>query len=434
MHKSRRKLLKFGYAAGMASNSRRPGSVPALPDGTAQVLAAVRLHGCRSRVEIMQRTGLTRMVTAQRVQQLLDLGLLREDGLGPSSGGRRPRQLTFLPEGHLLVADVGWTSIDVAVADLSGRLIAHVAEDADVTTGPDHILGRVEELFDKLRDNSERDLGQLWGVGIGIPAPVEFRTGRAVAPAGMPEWDDYPIRERLSERFDAPVWVDNDVNIMMLGEYREGAARDQDDAIFIKLGTGIGIAFISEGRLHRGAQGCAGRLGNLLHLAMSFSKSDLPLPGDTASQWTAASVVERARKFAATGESPRLAKIVKDGGVLTTKTVAEAAAHGDQACLNLLRGVGTTIGTMLASVVSLFNPSVLVIGGGMSESGDFFLATIREAVHGQAVPLATRDLRIVKAQLGPRAGVVGAASMVLDQLFSSENLDATVARWLSLRG
>ncbi|MEQ7128411.1 ROK family protein [Actinopolymorpha sp. B11F2] len=259
-----------------------------------------------------------------------------------------------------------------------------------------------------------------------------FGTGRAVAPAGMPTWDDYPVRERLAERYDAPTWVDNDVNIMMLGEHREGAAKDNDNAVCIKLGTGIGIALVSEGRLHRGAQGCAGRLGNLLHLAMSLRQSDLPPPGDTAGQWTAAAVVQKAKEYAADGTSPWLAKVVAQGETVTAQTVAQAAAHGDTACLGLLREVGAIVGTMLATVVSLLNPSVLVIGGGMSASGDFFTAAIREAVHGQAVPLATRDLRIVTARLGSRAGVVGAAAMALDQLFSAENLDATVTRGLEL--
>ncbi|MEQ7009793.1 ROK family transcriptional regulator [Actinopolymorpha sp. B17G11] len=415
----------------MTSPSTQSTPTAGLPDGAAQVLSAVRLHGCRSRVEIMRRTGLTRMVTAQRVQHLLDVGLLREEGFGPSSGGRRPKQLTFLPAGHLLVADVGWTSVDVAITDLAGRLLAHVAESTDVTDGPDVTLSQIEKLFGQLLADHQ-DIGPLWGVGIGIPAPVEFGTGRAVAPAGMPTWDDYPVRERLAERYDAPTWVDNDVNIMMLGEHREGAAKDNDNAVFIKLGTGIGIALVSEGRLHRGAQGCAGRLGNLLHLAMSLRQSDLPPPGDTAGQWTAAAVVQKAKEYAVDGTSPWLAKVVAQGETVTAQTVAQAAAHGDTACLGLLREVGAIVGTMLATVVSLLNPSVLVIGGGMSASGDFFTAAIREAVHGQAVPLATRDLRIVTARLGSRAGVVGAAAMALDQLFSAENLDATVTRGLQL--
>lgn len=403
-----------------------------LYEGAARVLDSVRLHGATSRVQIMRETGLSRMVTAQRVQQLLDVGLLQEEGLGPSSGGRRPRTLRFKPTGHLLVADVGWTSIDVAIADLTGRLIAHLEEPADVTDGPQVTMTRLEKLFDRLLDDAP-DLGRLWGVGVGIPAPVEFSTGRAVSPAGMPGWDDYPLRERLQERYQTPAWVDNDVNIMLLGECRGGAAYGHDNAVFVKLGTGIGIGLISEGHLHRGAQGCAGRIGNLINLASSSGDFGFPPNTESPSSWIAASVAEQGGRLAAGGSSPWLAARIADGQPVTTQLVAEAAAHGDTACFELLRRAGALLGTMLAAVVSLLNPSVLIIGGGLSQAGDFFLAAIREAVHGQAVPLATRDLRIVAARLGSAAGVSGAATMVLDQLFSDRNLAATAATWMSSR-
>jgi hypothetical protein len=180
-----------------------------LLDGAAEVLDAVRLHGCNSRVQIMELTGMTRMVTTQRVQQLLDVGLLQEEGLGPSSGGRRPRRLRFDPPGYLLVADVGFTSIDVAMTDLRGRLIQHLEEPADITDGPKAILRRLEELFEQLCASDEEldRSGQLWGIGVGIPAPVEFSTGRTVSPPVGHGWDGYPVREHLAERFGAPVWA-----------------------------------------------------------------------------------------------------------------------------------------------------------------------------------------------------------------------------------
>jgi predicted NBD/HSP70 family sugar kinase len=403
-----------------------------LYEGAARVLDSVRLHGCNSRVQIMQETGLSRMVTAQRVQQLLDVGLLQEEGLGPSSGGRRPRKLAFRPTGHLLVADVGWTSIDVAVADLTGRLLAHIEEEADVTDGPQATLERLERLFEQVAADLP-DPSRLWGVGVGIPAPVEFSTGRAVSPAGMPEWDNYPLREQLHERYDVPVFVDNDVNIMLLGECRGGAAAGHRNAAFVKLGTGIGIGLISEGHLHRGAQGCAGRIGNLINLAAGSDDFGFPPHGESPSSWTTAMVARQAGELAAAGSSPWLAARIAAGETVTAKLAAEAAAHGDTPCFELLRRAGALLGTMLAAVVSLYNPSVLIVGGGMSQAGDFFLAAIRQSIHGQAVPLATRDLRIVTARLGSTAGVSGAATMVLDQLFSDRNLAATAATWLESR-
>ena len=105
--------------------------------------------------------------------------------------------------------------------------------------------------------------GALWGIGIGVPGPVEFATGRPVSPPIMPGWDGYPIRERFAARYGAPVWVDNDVNVLALGEWRSGVAAGHDDVVVVKIGTGIGAGIISGGRLHRGAQGSAGDVGHI---------------------------------------------------------------------------------------------------------------------------------------------------------------------------
>jgi predicted NBD/HSP70 family sugar kinase len=414
----------------MTVTANRDAGTVKLLDGSADVLEAVRRHGCTSRLEIMERTGLSRMVTAQRVQQLIEVGLLHEEGLGRSSGGRRPRRLMFDPPGHLLVADVGFTSIDAAITDLRGRLLAHVAEEADVKVGPEAILTRIEELFSQLLSDAG-EIGRLRGVGVGIPAPVEFSTGRTVAPPFGYGWDGFPLRDRLAERFAAPAWVDNDVNIMMLGELQEGAARGHRDVVFVKCGTGTGLSLVSDGHLHRGALGSAGQLGNLLYLATKVADVDLPSPQDPSSFWLSESLIQRARELAVDGSSPWLAAAVERGESLSTRLLAEAAGRGDTASRDLLRRAGTVLGTTLATVVGLFNPSVVVVGGGMSEAGDFFLAAIREVIYGQAVPLATRELQVVKAELGSKAGVMGAAAMVIDQLFSNARLETTVAQWLA---
>ena len=122
----------------------------------------------------------------------------------------------------MLVADLGATSIDVAMTTLDGQIVAHRGEPADIADGPEALLERVEQLFDELRAGARGLPGRLWGVGIGVPGPVEFRTGRPSSPPIMPGWDGYPVRERLAARYDAPVWVDNDVNVLTLGEWRSG--------------------------------------------------------------------------------------------------------------------------------------------------------------------------------------------------------------------
>lgn len=410
----------------------RGGEPGLLADGQLNALTAVldevRLGRARSRPEIADRTGLTRAVVVQRVGELLDRGLLTEARDGPSTGGRPPRQLAFRGDaGHLLVADLGATSVDVAVTSLDGRVLRHIGEPADVAAGPDPVLGRVESLFAELLATTRSLPGRLWGMGIGLPGPVEFRSGTPISPPIMPGWDGYGVRARLAAAFGAPVWVDNDVNVMGLGEWRAGAASGHDNVIVVKVGTGVGSGIISDGRLHRGAQGAAGDVG---HIQVSGDSGVVCRCGNVGCLEAFAGGAAIARDGAAAaraGQSPRLLAILETRSEVTAEDVALAAAHGDPVAVALLQAAGARIGSMLAAVVSFFNPSLIVIGGGVAQSGDRLMASIREAVYRRSLPLATRELRVVPSSLGARAGIVGAAVMVADELFARERLGETLA-------
>ena len=398
-------------------------------DALVTVLDDIRLGRSRSRSELVDNTGLGRGVVAQRVGELLDRGLVVEGEVGPSTGGRPPRQLSFRGDaGHILVADLGATSIDVAATTLDGRVLAHHAEPADIGSGPEVCLGRVEELFRGLDPARHGLPGRLWGVGIAVPGPVEFRTGRPTSPPIMPGWDGYPIRERFAERYAAPVWVDNDVNALALGEWRAGVAVDHDDVVVIKVGTGIGAGIISEGRIHRGAQGSAGDVG---HIQVVDDPSLVCRCGNIGCLEALAGGAALARDgeaAARSGRSEHLARALESGISLSARDVARAAAHGDPVSVELLQEAGRRVGQVLASIVNFFNPSLIVIGGGVAQSGDQFLATIRETIYRRSLPLATRDLVIARSALGGMAGVIGASSMVVDQLF----LLASLATWIEV--
>ncbi len=409
-----------------SATSRTPESAP-LPDEALDALVAVldgvRLGRARSRGDLVAETGLSRGVVAQRVGELLERGLITEGDVGPSTGGRPPRQLAFRGDaGHLLVADLGATSIDVAVTTLDGRILAHIDEPADIASGPGPVLDRVDELFEELRAPRRRLPGRLWGVGIGVPGPVEFQTGRPIFPSIMPGWDGYPLRERLAARYEAPVWVDNDVNVLALGEWRSGVAAGHDNVVVVKIGTGIGAGIISDGRLHRGAQGSAGDVG---HIHVSDDRTVICRCGNTGCLEALAggeAIGRDAEVAARSGRSARLAAVLDARMGITAEDVARAASFGDPVAVELLQGAGRRVGLMLASVVNFFNPSLVVIGGGVAQSGDLLLAAVREVVYGRGLPLATRDLLIQRSSLGSLAGVIGASAMVVDQLFSRESL------------
>lgn len=397
-------------------------------DALVRILDDVRLGRARSRGELVALTGLGRGVVAERVGELLERGLLVEEGLGSSTGGRPPRSLRFVDEaGHLLVADAGATGVRVAMTTLGGRLIAHRAEPTDVGLGPDPVLRQVEVLFRALVDAvGSAAPGRLWGIGIGVPGPVEFRTGRPVAPPIMPGWNDYPVRGYFADRHRVPVWVDNDVNIMALGELRAGTAAGHENVVVIKVGTGIGAGIVSQGRLHRGAQGSAGDVG---HIQVSDDPDVVCRCGNRGCLEAlagGAAIARQGEAAARDGRSPWLAATLAESGRITAADVAREASRGDPIAVDILQAAGHRVGAMLASVVNFFNPSLIVIGGGVASSGDLLLASIRETVYRRSLPLATRDLAIRLSSLGDMAGVNGAAVMVADQLFSRD----VFARWL----
>jgi glucokinase-like ROK family protein len=391
-------------------------------DSLVRVLDLIRSDAARTRPQIGRVSGFGRTVVTERVRELLQSGLVVE-GPGASTGGRAPRELSFNANaGHLLVAQLGATSIDVGIADLSGEIVKRHSEPADVASGPDVVLGRVEMLFDKLLAGRAPDDPPVWAVGIGVPGPVEFAVGKPIAPPIMPGWDGYPVRDRLAERYRVPAWVDNDVNLMALGELRRGLAQGQCDVVFVKIGYGIGAGLISQGSLHRGAQGVAGDIG---HIAVTDDESVVcrcgnvgcleALAGGEALGW-------RATAAATEGRSALLEQRLVGRKQLEASDVAAAAVHGDPLAVQLLTEAGRLVGDTLAKLVNFYNPSLVIIGGGVSNVGDLLLASIRQAIYRRSLPLATRDLRIEGSALGENGGLTGAAFMIIDAMFSRDRL------------
>lgn len=390
-----------------------------------RIVDLIRSGRAHSRSEIGERTGLSRSIVAQRVSELLASGLVRE-AVAASTGGRPPRTLELRADaGHLAVADIGASSIDVAITDVGGRVLAHVGEPASITDGPVPILSRIDELFSRLLADATHP-GPLWGIGLGVPGPVEFRTGRPISPPIMPGWDRYPVRMHFMDRYGVPAWVDNDVNVMALGESRHGIARGHANVILVKVGTGIGSGIISDGVMHRGAQGAAGDIGHIRVVGDTDVVCRCGKIGCLEALAGGAAIARDGEVLARTGRSRRLADRLAEEGVLTAEDVAHAAAMGDGAALEILLRSGRLVGETLAALVNFFNPSLIVIGGGVARASDEYLAAIREVIYARSLPLATRSLAIHPSSLGGLAGVKGAAAMVLDQIFSEELL----GRWI----
>jgi predicted NBD/HSP70 family sugar kinase len=382
------------------------------PSGSpGDLLELIRRRSPITRAELASITGLARSTIAQRIDVLIAEGLIGEIGEAVSTGGRPPTMLGFNSDsGIVLVADLGATHSRLAVCDLDANPLAETYRDIAIADGPDSVLYWVLEGFDALIDEIGRSAADVRGIGVGVPGPVDFSAGRAVHPPIMPGWDDFPIRDRFVERYDVPVLVDNDVNIMALGEYWVMHPK-VDDFIFVKVGTGIGSGLILDGRLHRGAKGAAGDIG---HVQAGS--------GEVVCRCGNLGCLEASAGGAALERSLR----EKGHDAEVSRDVVALVRAGNHDAIQAVRDAGRLIGRVLATTVNLLNPAVVSIGGDIAEAGQQLLAGIRETVYQRSTALSTNELRITTGTLGDRAGVIGAAALIIEHVLDPDTVNAAL--------
>jgi predicted NBD/HSP70 family sugar kinase len=379
------------------------------PLGAGLLLQLLRDGRPRTRAELARAAGLARSTVSGRLDALLSAGLIAVGDEGVSTGGRPASRFAFNPSARVaLAADLGATHATLAVTDLAGTSLATRTAQLDIADGPEPVLGWLIGAGRELLAECEQEETKLAGIGIGLPGPVEHSTGRPTNPPIMPGWDGFDVPGWVSAELDAPVLVDNDVNVMALGEHATAFPGD-DHLVFVKVATGIGSGIISDGRLHRGAQGAAGDLGHVL----------APHGGDVPCRCGNTGCLEAVASAAAIA-----AKLREEGlDVAGSMDVVALVRAGNMRAAQAVRQAGRDIGEVLAACVSLLNPSVIVMGGSLAEAGEMLLAGVREAVYRRSLPLATEHLRIVSSVTGAQAGVVGAATMVVHHALSPAVLD-----------
>jgi len=382
-----------------------------------RILTHVRDEGPLSRMDLAARLGVSRTTVAAEVGRLVELGLAEDGGPAASRGGRRST-LVDLDAGLRFVGiDLGVTSMRVAVTDgRLGVLARATASGADIRRGPEAVLAETIELTRKLL--AEQGVERPAGVGIGVPGPVDFHAGVPVSPPIMPGWDGYPVRDVFSRELGAPVLLDNDVNVMALGEQHTGVARSASAFLFVKIGTGIGCGIVVDRHLYRGADGCAGDIGHI-RVERSGPVCACGNQGCLESFFGGAALARDATSAARAGRSAILAEMLEEDGELTAQHVGRAFGRGDAVALQLTRDGGRRVGSVLANLVSFFNPGLIVIGGGVAGLGHTLLAEIRSAIYRQSLPLATGNLPVVLSELGGDAGVIGVARLVSDAVYAA---------------
>jgi predicted NBD/HSP70 family sugar kinase len=368
-----------------------------------------------SRGELASLADFSRSKANTAVASLIERGLLEERGAQPSSGGRRPGTLCLSNAvGVLVGVDIGATSVDVALLAPDMTVLAHHAEAADVRNGPTQLLSRVRKVISELLALNQMENDQVLAIGVGVPGPVAFDSGLLDHPPLMPGWERFSIRDCLGEDHSAPVFVDNDVNLMALGALWHLRRRLQNFLV-VKIGTGIGCGIVCHGAVYRGNNGSAGDVGHIC-VDLGGPRCHCGNVGCVEAMAAGPAIARMADEAARKGESPLLSEMLATKGELTPYDVGAASSAGDAAANAIIKRAGNHIGQMLAAVVNFYNPSHVFIGGGIAATGPLFLASIRQSVYHRSLALSTRHLEIQYVPNAQKAGIIGAGVLGVQEI------------------
>ncbi|HEY9251725.1 MAG TPA: ROK family transcriptional regulator, partial [Nocardioides sp.] len=332
----------------------------------ARLLAQLRDEGPLSRVQLADRLNVSRTTIAAEVGRLTELGMAHEVGPAASRGGRRSTLVDLAPDIRFVGISIGATSMSVGLTDGRLSVIGTRTRACDIRSGPEKVLATALDEVRALLD--EHDVTEPMGAGIGVPGPVDFHRGVSVSPPIMPGWDGYPVRDAVARELGCPVVLDNDVNVLAAGEQHAGVARTARDFLYVKIGTGIGCGIVVDGELYRGVDGCAGDIGHIR--VEDFGPTcACGNTGCLEAFSGGAALAREALAAARSGRSPVLAELLAEKGELSAEDIAIAVARGDAQAVQLIRESGHRIGQVLASLVSFFNPGLIVIGGRVSKLG-----------------------------------------------------------------
>ncbi|MEF2978440.1 ROK family protein [Subtercola sp. YIM 133946] len=390
------------------------------------IVRLARQQTATTRTEIAEATAAGKSIITQRVAELVGAGILIDEGTAASTGGRAPRALRFNRGGALLIGvEINAARIDVVATDFTGTIVLQTSEEHDVRDGPVATLARVIDLIDRVKHALPPGSPPVLGVGVGLPGPVDFTAGSMVSPPSLPAWNAYPFRARLARALGTEVWVDNDVNAMVVGERALDDDRSLQNVIVVNIGLGIGAGLFIDGRLYRGSDGGAGDIGHV-----AYGDSNVPcFCGKTGCLSTIAggvALTEMARSHAGGSESAILGEVVRRAGRLTLHEVADAVALGDPFCIGIVAEAGRQIGRVISLMVGVLNPSLVILAGELCVDSDVLLTAVRTSVIAHAPTIASRALEIRNSRLGTWSGAIGAAQMCIDELLTADRIRSWV--------
>ena len=388
-----------------------------------RVLQALNQRGPTSRIKLAEITGLNPSTISRAVNDLCELNLVREKRVAPSSGGRKPVLIDIDKDQYQVIGvDIGATKIIAAVINLAGEIVEKVRIDIDyqdeevVDLSPRDVLSSIERLlknYKQAEKNSEKSNGQIIGIGVGAHGLVDTEAGVSLFAPNF-GWENVNLQQMIEDEFSHRTIIDNDVRVMALGEYWFGYGQNADNILCVNVGYGIGSGIIFEGELYRGHNSMAGEIGHTTVLE-DGPRCNCGDYGCLEAVASGPAIAKQMRKRLKRGYESKCAEMVGgDINKITGKLVGEAAAAGDESARKILNEAGNHLGIGIANTVNLLNPELVLIGGGVANSGSFVLDSLRQTVARKTM-VSTPNISPVK--LVENAGVIGAGVLIMKELF-----------------
>lgn len=370
-----------------------------------------------SRAEISRQLDLSRSTVTEIIKELLPTGLIAEVGIGESSGGRKPILLEFQDDAKVILGiDVGATHVSVAVTNLRGKLLKWIEKEFPVREDSEGTYKLIDKLCDECFSSLNYGYDKLLSIGVSVPSPVDPIRPEYLSETIIPAWHGKSGLERLKEKFNVPVYMDNDANLGALAEHWWGAGKSVNDLIFIKISTGIGAGYIFNGRLYRGSKGIAGELSHM-PIDPYGRLCGCGLRGCLATVISAWALKERIGTLSTLYPD----SILLDGNP-NIIDIENAALNGDPLALQIVSEATNYLMNAITSLVNLFNPAMIIIGGSLSRLGDKVIKPIQEKIDSCSLVSSISSTKLVISELGSRGIAIGAATLAIEQAFSDPKI------------
>lgn len=324
---------------------------------------------------------------------------------------RRSPALEKQSKKHFIGVDIGGTNVKIAIVDTNGHIVYSNSVPTRAEMGYQYTINNIKSTITLSMKETGIPKENIGGIGVGLPGQIDSVNGIVRLLPNIPGWVDVPLAKILQDEFGLPTKLDNDVRVATLGEYKFGAGKGYKNLICITVGTGIGSGIMVNGQLVRGASLSAGEIG---HMTLVDEGGEICGCGNTGCLEALASgpaIVKMAYEYIMGGKSCKFKEMSVNSSI-TSQIVAEAAEMGDAVAKTIFYRIGRWIGIAMANLVNILNPEVIIVGGGVAQAGDILLDPIREQIKRRALKISADTVKVVPAELGESAGVVGASLLV----------------------